>query len=229
MAGLHDNEVTVRAAAAGALAESGDPRAEPSVLAAVKDTADEVRQSAIHGLCVNDSAWAIGPLIAALRDPDSGFAEHCLHSSLDGIPRPITEPFLSLLKDPNGRTRGLAADALSQQVMTHTVLRSFREPADLRVIDALLALLKAGDTDTVSGAYMFFVALGEAGSEDALIEALRRHGDEETAGYLLTCGDAKLEEAARARLAGQDTSRQGVLVGPTWGSGRHWLHSSPVR
>jgi HEAT repeat protein len=229
VAGLHDNEVRVRAAAAGALAWSRNPRAEPSVLAAVKDKADEVRQSAIQGLCANDSAWAIGPLVAALRDPVSGFAEYCLHASPDGIRRPITEPFLSLLKDPDGWTRGLAAEALSQQVMTHMMLRSFREPADLRAIDALLALLKAGDSDAVWGAYMFFVALGEPGSEDGLIEALRRHVDETTAGYLLTCGNAKLEEAARARLAGQDTSAQGILIGPTWGSGRQWLLSSPVR
>ena len=229
VAGLHDNEVKVRAAAAAALAWSRNPRAEPSVLAAVKDTADEVRQSAIEGLCANDSAWAIGPLVAALRDPGSGFIEHCLHASLDGIRRPITEPFLSLLKDPDGRTRGLAADALSQQVMTHMVLRSFRERADLRVIDALLAVLKARDSDALSGAYMFFVALGEPASEDALIEALRRHIDEETAGYLLTCGNAKLEEAARARLAGRDTGTQGILVGPAWGSGRQWMLSSPVR
>jgi HEAT repeat protein len=229
VAGLHDNEVKVRAAAAGALAWSRAPRAEQPVLAALKDTADEVRQSAVQGLCANDSTWAIGPLVAALQDPVSGFADHCLHASPDGIRRPITEPFLALLQDPDGRTRGLAAEALSQQVMTHMMLRRFREPADLRVIDALLALLKAGDSDALSGAYMFFVALGEPGSEDGLIQAMRREADETTAGYLLTCGNAKLEEAARARLAGQDTSAQGLLVGPTWGSGRQWLLSSPVR
>ena len=228
VAGFHDTEVRVRAAAAAELASSRNPRAEQPVLAAVKDTADEVRQSAIQGLCANDSDWAIGPLVAALRDPVSGFAEYCLHASLDGIRRPISEPFLRLLKDPDGRTRRLAAESLSQQVMNHMMLRNYRESADVRVIDALAALLKTGDSESLSGAYMFFVALGEPGSEDALIEALRRHVDEETAGYLLTCGNAKLEEAARARFAGRDTSAQGFLVGPAWGSARQWLLSSRV-
>jgi len=229
VAGFHDQDNRVRAAAAGALAGSRNSGSAQPVLAALKDSAMEVRESAVRGLCVNDSAWAIAPLVAALRDPASSFVEQCLNASPDGIRRPITDPFLALLKDPDGRTRQLAADALSHQVMMHTALRNFREPEDDRVIDALLALLKAGDTDALAGAYMFFVALGEPGSEGTLVEALRRHGDEETAGYLLTCGNAKLEEAARAWLAGQRGSTQGFSVGPAWGSARQWLLSSPVR
>jgi HEAT repeat protein len=229
VAGFHDQDNRVRAAAAGALAGSRNPGAAQPVLAALKDSVAEVRESAVRGLCVNDSTWAIDPLVAALRDPDSGFVEQCLNANPDGIRRPITDPFLTLLKDPDGRTRRLAAEALSRQVMTHTVLRNLREPADGRVIAALLALLKAGDTDGLAGAYMFFVALGEPGSEGALAEALRRHGDEETAGYVLTCGNAKLEEAARAWFAGQRRRIEGFLIGPTWGSARRWLLSSPAR
>jgi len=78
--------------------------------------------------------------------------------------------------------------------------------------------LKANDTASISGAYGFFVEEGEPGSEQALIDTLNQSGKEWQAELLLTCGNARLEEAARAWLIRHGMPIHQDVFGPTWGS-----------
>ena len=214
---LDDDEIRVRVAAAQALGMLHDPRAEVPLMKALKDNAKEVRASATHGLCVNPSQWAANALIAALRDPDSGFEINCIIENVDGIRAPITDQFLSLLKDPDPRTRGLATRTLVAQIQPRLIMGDSSDPAIARVIDALLARLHEGDAATIDGAFVFFVLLGKPGTEPALIEALHQSNEHWMAESLLTCGNAKLEDAGRAWFVQRRMQPVDQIMGVYWG------------
>jgi len=78
-------------------------------------------------------------------------------------------------------------------------------PNDLRAVEPLLAAARARDTAVIAGAVAFFY--GRV-SDDALIAALDESGDIRTAGFLLNCGNPKLEAAARRWAA-----RKGYQIG----------------
>jgi HEAT repeat protein len=215
---LSDEDIAIRAAAAKGLAWSEDPRAAEPVMTALKDKEKEVRENAVEGLCWNHSAWVIDPIIATMRDPESGFAARCLNAAQQNIQAPITGPFIVLLKDPDERVRGLAAEALSQSLTGPPLPRSGYRPEDAPTLKALESALQDNNTAAVYGAFSFFIGLGKPGSEAALIEALDEYGDKWTVGYVLTCGNAKLEEAGRAWLTKRNMRHVDPMTGPVWGS-----------
>jgi len=220
-----------RPVAAKGLGRSKDSRAAQPAVTALQDKEKSVRASAMEGLCGNRAAWATGPIIAALKDPNSSFETQCLNSSTGAPGWQITVSFLELLHDPDDRTRGLASEALSHLVAEHGVLGVSLDLTDTRVIDAFLGALRAKDMAVISRAdtFTFLVALGAPGSEDALIEALNQRGEHWTASYLLTCGDAKLEEAARAWLTQHNACNQMAAFGVPRGAAIGNYCSTPRR
>jgi HEAT repeat protein len=178
----------------------------------------------------SDSARALGSigrpavelLISALQDADwrvrSG-AAWALASIKDAR---AVEPLIAALKNPASDTRTEVAEALGQ----------FNDP---RAVSTLLAALRARDTAVIAGAAYFFIGRGEPGSEDALIEALDKLGnnvDDSTknmAQGFLNSGNSKLEQAARTWAARNSipimTTLPGIASGSRgrgveWGSNR---------
>jgi HEAT repeat protein len=214
---LGDDDADVRGAVAQALAMFHDPRAEEPLMKAMKDSEKQVRVSATRGLCFNPSPWVVNPLLAALRDPDSDFMVSCVTDNVGGMRAPITDQFLPLLKDPDARTRELAAQTLVAQIQFRSIMKGTSDPAVAPVIQALLARLHENDRATIKGAFVFFVLLGQPDSEGALIDTLQHETDEYMAQSLLTCGNAKLEDAGRAWYAQHHMQPEDFIVGVFWG------------
>jgi HEAT repeat protein len=125
-------------------------------------------------------------------------------SALVRIGPPAVEPLITLLNDPDENTRRLVAKALN----------SINDP---RGTTALLAALQEKNTAAIAGAYQFYVDQGKPGSENALVEALNRFGDQAMAEYLLNCGSFQLEEAARAWAAKHYPQMQQQVYGVVLG------------
>ena len=117
------------------------------------------------------------------------------------------EPLIAALKDGNAFSRKLAANALV-------------ELKDPRSEQPLLTALKNKDLDVVTGAYSFFIAVGEPGSEEILINALNKLGNSDMATDFLNCGNNMLAEAATkwAEENGYRIIQGGGGRGPIWGS-----------
>ena len=94
---------------------------------------------------------------------------------------------------------------------------------DPRADERLMAGLWDGDLDVTVGAYPFFIARGESGTEEALATALSALGDDEMASVFLHCGNERLAEAART-WAKLRLWHEGPLPAPAspvvWRSGR---------
>jgi hypothetical protein len=88
---------------------------------------------------------------------------------------------------------------------------------DPRVESALLEALSQDDSAVIAGAYPFYIKKGKPGSEDALIEALYRFGNEEMAQNFLNSGDVKLEHAASEWATSHGFM---TIMTPTFGGGR---------
>jgi HEAT repeat protein len=172
----------VRKAAAGALAKIGDARAVESLIAALKDEAYYVRQTAAEALgkigwkpekseagalyliargkwdqCVKIGAPAVEPLIAALKDGDLDVRLGAT-AALAKIGAPAVEPLIAALKDGDLDVRLGATAALAK----------IGAPA----VEPLIAALKDGDWNVRQAAAG---ALGEIGAPavEPLIAALK--------------------------------------------------------
>jgi HEAT repeat protein len=131
---------------------------------------------------------AISPLIEYMKN--GPIARDRVPQALFDLGPPSIGPLIPLLQDPNEKTRQLAAKALDDL--------AWAQEKDSRPRDALMAALSTRDTAVIAGAYQFYVGLGAPGSEDALVAALDRFGDEQMAEYFLNCGNVALEDAAFA-------------------------------
>lgn len=213
---MKDTDLRVRAGAARALGRIQDPRAAQSIVAALHDKDSFVLAEAADALCHNKSAWVTRPLMIAFRDPNSGFRERCLMPGRE-IEAPIVEPLIAALNEPDDHIRTLAARTLALIVTVRILMQMPEDPTREKAVDALIARLKMHDDASISGAYSFFVALGIPGSEQTLIETLDRSHDWWQAAALLTCGNAKLEVAARKWLTGHGFPVHQDILGPYWG------------
>lgn len=122
---------------------------------------------------------------------------------------------------PGDRTVPALAQALrdgDEQVRrtAAAVLGEFAEDDDRAAASALMAALKQKRVELVSAAYGFFVVKGEAGSESVLIEALNRYGTRDMAVDYLNCGNARLQNTARAWA-----SDHGYTITTVYGGARH--------
>jgi HEAT repeat protein len=94
----------------------------------------------------------------------------------------LTDPALI---DPDRKVRNAAANALGL----------IDSP---EAVNFLLTALHEHNTEIIAGADNFFIRHGEPGSEDALIDALDKSGDQYMAADFLNSGNEKLHDAASA-------------------------------
>jgi HEAT repeat protein len=114
-------------------------------------------------------------------------------------------PLIAALKDADAQVRRNAAGALG----------GIKDP---RAVEPLLAALNKRDLAVIAGAYSFFIERAEKGSEGALIQALKAHGDAEMAAAFLNCGNSALEAAA-----GKWAEAHGYQARPMFGGATvHW-------
>ncbi len=131
--GSPDLSIGVRKTVAGALGQIGDARAVKPLIAALKDRDEDVRRAAAGALdrlawspdsteagaaywairgewgkCVQIGAPAIGPLIAALGDPDGEAAA----GALGEIGAPAVKPLIAALESPDLSVRKTVAEEL---------------------------------------------------------------------------------------------------------------------
>ena len=218
------NDGTDHSDVMNALAKIGPSAVDP-LIAALKDSNNKsVRQGAAGALSKIKDPRASEALIAVLKEnPDDNDVIYALWTLKD--PRAI-EPLLVDLNKKKGSDAFGIVDLLNLRG-TAGFLEDFKDP---RVDSALLEALKQPQTAwniiVIYGAYPFFIRRGEPGSEDILIAALNRFGDEfgdnfmntDMATAFLSCGNLKLEQAAR-ELA----QRKGWTLTPITGKGSiHW-------
>jgi HEAT repeat protein len=150
---------------------------------------------------------AISPLIDYMKN--GPIARDRVPQALLEIGSPAIGPLISLLHDPDDKTQHLAAMALSNLALT--------QEKDSRPREALLAALDSRDIAIMAGAYGFYVGVGAPGSENALIAALDRFGDQAMAEYFLNCGNVALEDAAFAWAKNRGFQIGQEAYGILWG------------
>jgi len=207
IAALQDTDSNVRDTASFLLGTFMDPRSVAPLIATLKDTDANVRMSAAWALGKTKDPRAVEPLIAALEDTDVGVRGSAALALGEIKDRRAVGPLIALLKSRTAGDRNSAARALG-------------EIRDRRAANALQAAFKRRDAEAIVGSHNFFIERGEPGSEDVLINALEESGTISMADDFLSCGNAKLEEAARtwAKDSGHVVRRRSGAA--TWGSAR---------
>ena len=186
------------------------------MIAALRDPDTEVRLSAINSLSKKlKDPRAVEPLIATLKDPDlmvRTWAVEALGEFKD--PRAVDALIVAMNDPHSGVERMDAAYALA-------------EINDRRGVDAVLALSNKGNPDVIVELRRALVAIGEPGTEDALIQALNKPGGAHVllAQALLDSRNPKLQDAARKWALKTGTPIVSVTIWSTdtsgeWGSGR---------
>ncbi len=201
-AALQDPSAKVRAGAAFALGEIGDRRSHKPVLALLHDPDPEVRKTSIYALGRMKDRGAIKPLLQCLSDPTG--ISLAAATALGEMGAPAVKPLLAALKSPDGMVRKNAAYALS---LTNDPVAQA----------ALFRILDEPDAEAITGAYIFFIEEGKPGSEEALIDALHRAGDEPMARGLVNCGNERLATATWGWIPGTDLQMRPFYPGLRWG------------
>jgi len=184
-----------------------------------------VRKMAAKSLGETKDPRAVEPLINALKDTDRNVQDEAFRA-LGEIKDPrAVEPMIVVLNEMKDRD-DFNISELFRLWSQAGILAGFKDP---RVDSALLEAVKPPITTwkviVIRGAYWYFIRRGVPGSEDALIAALNKFGDEfhsdlemDMATDFLSCGNLKLEQAAR-ELA----QRQGWTLTPITGKeALHW-------
>lgn len=178
---LKDPNRHVRGVAMSSLGELRDPRAFQPMLAAERDPNNEAVRSWFR-LVTGDTLdpHDMKALATALQSGDMIAAINTLSwMGKQGVPL-----LIEALHSKNPEVRKRTAWVLSKST-------------DRRAAKALLAALQEQNNAVLAGAYIFYVQRGDAGTEDGLIAAYREFGDRSMQDTFMTCGDAKLAEAAK--------------------------------
>ena len=174
----------VRKEAIGEMAKINDPHAVKHLVAMLKDEDRSVRESATDALGDMKAEAAVKPLVGALRDPDP-YVRAWADTALIKIGPASVLPLTEVLKDSDPYVPALSALALSQ----------IKDP---RAASALITVLNDHNVKAILGVHTYFVKLGRAGSESALIEALGKYPTKTMAKEFLNSGNPVLQEAANA-------------------------------
>jgi len=75
--------------------------------------------------------------------------------------------------------------------------RGLGDLSDSRLTRIFLKALKDEDLSIIAGGFEFFILRGEPQTEDVLIRALNKYGDESMANHFLGCGNERLSKAGR--------------------------------
>ena len=180
---LQSTHAGARAKAAAGLGRIKDARAVPPLIGLLKDADSYVRGQAAEALGDIGDKRAAQPLITLMKDDDYMYvrqeAAKALGKIRDGS---AVQPLINALNDESPDVREEATEALI----------NIGVPANERLNKAL----KEGNYKVVADAYYFFISVGTAGSEPALIKALHRYGNKRMAMDFMNCENKELEQAA---------------------------------
>jgi hypothetical protein len=82
----------------------------------------------------------------------------------------------------------------------------------------LINALSKENLEIIGGAYLFFIALGETGTESVLIKALNKYGDQDMAFNFKLSKNSKLDKAAGVWMKANGYSMlMGTFLSSGWG------------
>ncbi len=191
VAAMKDPDADVRWQAANALGDIKDTRAVPPLIEALQ--VKELNWHAARSLGEIKDTRAVEPLIAALNDKDPEFREQVVLSLGDIKDPRAVAPLIDLLKAPALKDPALMGPDSKVRNAAAAALGNIGSP---EAVNFLLTALHEHNTAIIAGADNFFIRRGEPGSEDALIEALDKSGDQYMAADFLNSGNEKLHDAA---------------------------------
>ena len=190
-AAMKDPDADVRWQAANALGDIKDTRAVEPLIEALQ--VKDLQWHAALSLGKIKDPRAVEPLIAALNDKDPEFREQ-VALSLGDIKDPrAVAPLIALLKAPPLKDPALMGPDSKVRNATAGALGNIGSP---EAVNFLLTALREHNAEVIAGADNFFIRRGEPGSEDALIEAFDKTGDQYMAADFLNSGNQKLHDAA---------------------------------
>jgi HEAT repeat protein len=185
---LKTQEVPARKNSAFALGLLKDDRTVALLIAAITDSAGQVRAQAAWGLGLKHDSRAVEPLINALKDAEWEVrAQAAWASGLVGN-RDSVEPLSAALKDSHARVRSQAAWALG--------LKGNKD-----AVEPLMVALKDPDAQVRSQAAWALGLKGDIRAVESLVEALKDtdgHTRSEAAWALGLKGDYRAVEALSA-------------------------------
>jgi HEAT repeat protein len=156
----YEKDAGTRQAAADALGKIGNEEGVAPLIAALRDE-EKVRQAAAEAL-EKIGAPAVGPLVAALKDPK---VRQLAAEALEKIGAPAVEPLVAALKDT--RVSQLAAEALEKigapavgplvtalkdTKVNHIAIRILGQIGDSRAVEPLVAILEDDQVHTRNAA-----------------------------------------------------------------------------
>jgi HEAT repeat protein len=190
-AAMKDPDDDVRWHAANALGDIKDTRAVEPLIEALQ--VKDLQWHAARSLGEIKDTRAVEPLIAALNDKDLEFREQ-VALSLGQIndPRAVA-PLIALLKAPALKDPALMDADRKVRSAAAAALGNIGSP---EAVNFLLTAFREHNAEVIAGADNFFIRRGEPGSEEALIEALDKTGDQYMAVDFLNSGNQKLHDAA---------------------------------
>ena len=205
---LGNEDGNVRKNAAMALGQIGDAKAVEPLIEALEDEFVLVQQNAATALGQIGDARAVEPLIEVLLKDKNWYWDVIKSAAvaLGNIGEPAIEPLFKALEGEGYYVQRRVAMALGY----------INNPS---AVEFLTGALKDKKLEIITGAYDFFIRRGEAGTEDILIEALNKHGNEYMAEDYLNCGNGQLSKAARTWATDHGYT---ITEWPIGDSGKSW-------
>jgi len=186
------------------LAAAGCAQEDDEVKTLIKELEDKgirehVRIEAAQALGTIGDDRAVEPLIAALADEDPA-VRHSAATSLEMLienNEPAVEPLIATFEGED-----------LEDLVRHGP-----------TIEPLITALEDKNLKLVARAHLYYIRLGEPGTEKVLIKALEAHGWRRMAENFLTSGNEVLQEAARnwAEDHGYRILSRPGTGGPKWG------------
>lgn len=181
------------------------------LIASLKDSDSDVRRSAVLVLGkIRNSIAAVG-LIEALKDTSLEL-RNSAKTALKNMGEPAVPSLVRILNNANLELRKTAAWIIG-------------ETGGELALRSLLAELRKNNLPVVTGAYIFYLRLGESGSEPILVEALNNYGNYLIAIDFLNCGNGQLAKAAENwarnngfKLYAYKVNNPEDIQVPKWGS-----------
>jgi hypothetical protein len=180
---LHSKNRHTRAQTVIALGKLKDARVISPLINALNDTDSYVRGQAAWALGEIKDTRAVQPLIAVLKNDDYLYVRLESAKGLGKIKDKMAiQPLIKALNDESPDVREEAVKALIE--------------IGAPVSEQLNHALKEKDLRAVADAYYFIISVGEPGTEDMLIGALHKYGNNRMAMDFINCENIQLKEAA---------------------------------
>jgi len=198
---------TERLIAAKELGQSKDPRAVSSLVKALKSDRNwDVRLAAEDAL-VSIGSSSVTPLIQMLKEEGNCFVRRRSARALKEIkdPRAVEALENAALKDADCCVRRFAAMALAD----------INDPKAAEFLDNAM---KNRNLQIISAAYPYYIRKGMPGTEDTLIDSLRKFAYfKKMVCDFACCNNEKLKQAAEEIAKSRKYTTPSNWSGPSWG------------